>query len=189
MSEFKFNSSTFSNISDVLLLFSIPIGGGIPAGVLLAKSRGFSWIFTTLIYFISDVLLALYFEPLMMIFNLLCKKHEFLARFRDLVKKSTNRTIAGYGSSPGPFLLVVIAFGVDPMTGRAAALAAGHGFLAGWAVAILGDMIFFGVVAVSTLCLNNILGDGTWTAVIIMFAMMGIPAVVRRFKPQQGNLK
>ena len=79
-------------------------------------------------------------------------------------------------------MLVMIAFGVDPMTGRAAAKAAGHGFLAGWTVAIAGDMIFFSIVAASTLCLNSVLGDGTWTAIIIMFAMMFIPPLIRRFK-------
>jgi len=79
-------------------------------------------------------------------------------------------------------LLVLIAFGVDPMTGRAAAMAQGHHFVSGWAVAIAGDMIFFGVVMVSTIWLNNILGDGTWTAIIIMVLMLGLPPLIRRVK-------
>ena len=78
--------------------------------------------------------------------------------------------------------MVIIAFGVDPMTGRAAAYAAGHSFLSGWAIAILGDMIFFAVVMTSTIWLNNILGDGTWAVLIIMVAMMAIPVITRRFK-------
>lgn len=177
-----FSTEFVSKLWDVFLLFAVPVGGGIPAGVLLAKSRGIDWVTMTGLYFISDLLLAILFEPMMLLFLWASRRYEFLARMGEAVKKSTSRTIAGFGAKPGPFLLVVIAFGVDPMTGRAAAMAAGHNFFSGWAIAILGDMFFFGVVAISTLCLNNILGDGTWTAIIIMVAMMGIPALVRRFK-------
>lgn len=167
---------------DVFLLFAIPIGGGIPAGVVLAQSKGIGWMAMTILYFISDVCLAFVFEPLMKVFGYFAKRSEFLQRFVENMKITTNKTIAAYGPNPGPFLLVLIAFGVDPMTGRAAALAQGHNFLAGWAIAITGDMIFFGVVMVSTIWLNNILGDGTWTAIIIMVLMLGIPALIRKVK-------
>ncbi len=175
-------SEAFTNARDVFLLFAIPIGGGIPAGVLLADSRGIDWATMTGLYFFSDILLALLFEPMIHGFIWLSKRYPFFAQMRNTIKQSTNKTIAGYGASPGPFLLVVIAFGVDPMTGRAAAMAAGHGFIAGWAIAILGDMFFFGLIAVSTLCLNSILGDGTITAIIIMIAMLGLPPLIRRIK-------
>lgn len=175
-------TENLSNLRDVFLLFAIPIGGGIPAGVLLAKSRGVDWAVMTGLYFISDIMLAMLFEPMMLGFIWLSERYPFLADLRENVKKSTHKTIAGFGAAPGPFMLVVIAFGVDPMTGRAAAMAAGHGFIAGWTIAILGDMFFFGLIAISTLCLNNILGDGTWTAIIIMVAMLGIPALIKKLK-------
>ena len=164
------------------MLFAIPIGGGIPAGVVLAQSKGIGWLAMTILYFISDVVLAFVFEPCMILAARLAKRFHFLARFMENMKTIINKTIAGYGPNPGPFLLVLIAFGVDPMTGRAAALAQGHNFLSGWAIAIMGDMMFFGVVMASTIWLNNILGDGTWTAIIIMILMLGIPALIRRLK-------
>lgn len=175
-------TETISNLRDVFLLFAIPIGGGIPAGVLLADSRGVDWPTMTALYLLSDIVLAILFEPLMMGFIWLSERNLFLAKLRETFRQATSRTIAGYGASPGPFLLVVIAFGVDPMTGRTAAMAAGHGFFAGWTIAILGDMCFFSLIAISTLCLNNILGDGTWTAVIIMVAMLGIPVLIKKIK-------
>jgi hypothetical protein len=104
------------------------------------------------------------------------------------MKETTNKTIAGYGPKPGPFLLVLIAFGVDPMTGRAAAMAQGYNFVSGWAVAIAGDMIFFTVVMASTIWLNNILGDGTLTAVIIMVLMFALPPILRRIKNRKKAL-
>ncbi|MBC7457743.1 MAG: hypothetical protein H7235_05660 [Bdellovibrionaceae bacterium] len=180
-----FTVTPLSSLWDIFLLFTIPVGGGIPAGVLMAQTRNVGWVDMVAVYLLSDILLAFLFEPLMKFFIWSCQHSKFLAHVRESFKKSTGKLVAGYGAAPGPFALVLIAFGVDPMTGRAAAQAAGHGFLAGWTIAIMGDMLFFGVVAVSTICLNNFLGDGTWTAIIIMVAMLGFPALIRRFKNQK----
>jgi uncharacterized membrane protein len=180
---------SISSLWEVLLLFLIPIGGGIPAGVLLAKNRGFDWQMMVFIYFISDVILASLFEPMVILIRAAGQRFAFVGRINVAFKKSMDTAIAKYGINPGPFRLVMVAFGVDPMTGRTAALAAGHGFLSGWTLAILGDMIFFIVLMVSTLFLNNVLGDGTWTAVIIMALMLIIPALVRRVRNRSVQLK
>jgi hypothetical protein len=181
--------SSASKMWEVFVLFAVPIGGGIPAGVVLAQSQGIGWLTMTLIYFCSDLLLAILFEPFMKLFIYGSEHIQFLAKLRASLKKTTEKTIAGYGAKPGPFLLITIAFGVDPMTGRAAAMAAGHNFISGWAIAIAGDMIFFGIIAASTILLNGILGDGTLTAVIILILMVVVPALVRKFKPQKKIAK
>jgi len=172
--------SSISSAWEVFLLFCIPIGGGIPAGVVLAKKRGVGWLIMIALYFISDVVLALVFEPLMLLVTKASQHNRYLARVRDAFKKSTTKTISKYGINPGPFSLILLAFGVDPMTGRTAAFAAGHGFFTGWALAIAGDMIFFVILMASTLWLNSFLGDGTWTAIIIMVAMTAVPLLIRR---------
>jgi len=176
------STGTTGNLWEIFLLFTIPVGGGIPAGVVLAKARGVGWLTMTLLYLVSDILLAFLFEPMMLLYVYASKHFEFLKKFSAAIKKSMHRTISGFGSSPGPIMLITIAFGVDPMTGRAAALAAGHNFLTGWAIAIIGDMIFFGVVMTSTLWLNEVLGDGSMAALIIMILMLGIPALIRKFR-------
>ncbi len=170
---------------EVFVIFSVPFGGGIPAGVLLAKTSGMTWQMMTGLYLLSDLALACYFEPLLKLILRLGKRSPFMIRFFEEFRKSLNKTIMRYGSNPGVFKLVMVAFGVDPMTGRATALAAGHGFLAGWAIAILGDMLFFMVLMGSTLWLNSILGDGTLAAVIIMVLMMGGPALIRRIRERR----
>ncbi|HJU82759.1 MAG TPA: hypothetical protein VJ600_00970, partial [Holophagaceae bacterium] len=136
----------------VLLLFLLPVGGGIPAGVLLARTRGLSWPLTTGLYLVSDVLLALAFEPVLRLLVLLGRRVAFLARLGAAMKEAMARSVAQWGgASAGPFALVLIAFGVDPMTGRASALAAGHGPITGWALAITGDLLYFAVLALATL--------------------------------------
>ncbi len=178
------NSILHSNAWAVLTLFVIPIGGGIPAGVLLAQVRGLPWPEMMVLYFISDILLACAFEPLMKLFISLSPRSPKMMKVREVFKAMVDRSTAHYGTNLGPLALVLIAFGVDPMTGRAAAKTAGHGFVIGWMIAITGDMMYFSVLMVSTLWLNSILGDGTWTMVIILFLMILLPGLIRRIRGQ-----
>ena len=167
----------------VLLLFLLPVGGGIPAGVLLAQSKGLPWTLTAGLYFASDVALALAFEPLLRGLVALARRVPFLARFREAMKEAMARSTTAFGApGAGPVALVMIAFGADPMTGRSAALAAGHGFLAGWAFAIAGDMLYFAVVALATLRLNAWLKHPEATVWIILGAMFILPMLVRRIR-------
>ena len=159
----------------VLLLFLIPVGGGIPAGVLLAQAKGLRWETAAGLYFVSDVILALAFEPLLRGFVL-------LARFGAAMKEALARSAAAFAPGAGPIALILVAFGVDPMTGRSAALAAGHGFVAGWAFAIAGDMLYFGVIALTTLRLNTYIKNPNTTMWVVLGAMLIVPMLVRRLR-------
>ncbi len=170
----------------VLSLFLIPVGGGIPAGVLLARSRGIGWAATSALYFISDCILAVIFEPLLKLLILAGKRAPRLGRVVDRFRQSMRAAGARYGSAAGPVALILIAFGVDPMTGRSAAAAAGHGFFSGWALAITGDMLYFLMIMFSTLSLNSVLGDGTWTTVIMLAAMFAGPWLIGRWKARRA---
>jgi len=168
----------------VLKLFLLPVGGGIPAGVLLAGANGLAWPITAGLYLVSDLLLALAFEPILRLLSALFGKVPFLARLSAALKALSARSVAHFsGTSAGPLTLVMIAFGVDPMTGRATALAAGHGFLAGWAFAIAGDMLYFAVIALSTLRLNSYFRDPNTTMLVVLGAMFLLPLLIRRFRP------
>jgi hypothetical protein len=179
MDHLVMSSQFFSDAWEVLLLFLIPVGGGIPAGVVLAQKRALAWPAMVVLYFISDVILVCVFEPLMLLFLRASQKSPQFQRLREALAYPTRKTVLRYGLNPGPWTLVMITFGSDPMLGRAVAKAAGHGFLWGWAFTIMGDMLFFLVFMISTLGLNNILRDGTWAAVISTVAILGIPAMVR----------
>jgi hypothetical protein len=68
------------------------------------------------------------------------------------------------------------------------ALAAGHGFLAGWAFAVAGDMLYFAVIALTTLRLNSYFRDPNTTMLIVLGAMLIVPVVVRKFRSAQGMI-
>ena len=167
----------------VLGLFLIPIGGGIPAGVLMARKVGLAWPVTAGLYFVSDVILAFAFEPVLRALVALGRRIPLLARVTVALQIAMERVAAHYGGrAAGPFTLVMIAFGVDPMTGRAAALASGHGFVTGWAIAITGDMLYYAVVAFTTLRLNAYFKDPNTTMLIVLAGMIIVPLVIRRIK-------
>jgi hypothetical protein len=171
----------------VLSLFLIPIGGGIPAGVLLAKSRGIHWAVTTFLYFISDVILACVLEPTVKLIIKFARHSPQLVHIGQTLRTTTAKSISHFGTQLGPLTLITIAFGVDPMTGRAAAATAGHGFVMGWIFAITGDMLYFAVLMVSTLFLNELLGDGTVTTIIIMVLMIFVPKWIKMWRERRTN--
>ena len=171
----------------VLMLFLIPVGGGIPAGVLLARDKGLVWPVTAGLYLISDILLAFAFEPVLRLLAWGVGQVTFLARLSARMKAAMARSREHYsGTGAGPISLVMISFGVDPMTGRASAMAAGHGFLMGWVFAIAGDMLYYAVIAVATLQLNRYFRDPETTMWIVLAAMLIVPMIIRAFrKPQR----
>jgi len=172
-----------SSMLSVLKLFLLPVGGGIPAGVLLARAQGLAWPVTAGLYLVSDLVLALAFEPILRFFAALGARVPALARFSAALRTVTNRSVAHLGGTgTGPLALVIVAFGVDPMTGRATALAAGHGFLSGWAFAIAGDMLYFAVIALTTLRLNSYFRDPNTTTLVVLGAMFLLPILVRYFR-------
>jgi hypothetical protein len=173
-------SSSWSDIWGVLRLFIIPFGGGIPAGVLHAKEVGMLWPLTAFLYFISDVILACVFEPLLLGLIAYGKQRQKMRQFGEAFSQSIKKSMAKLGYTTGPFALILFSFGADPMTGRTAALMAGHKFLTGWLFAITGDMVYFALIMASTLWLNGILGDGTLTIVIIIALMIIVPWLIRK---------
>ena len=172
----------------VLKLFLLPVGGGIPAGVLLAQAKGVAWPVTAALYLVSDIVLAVAFEPVLRLLAWCAGKVPFLTRFTAALRSVTARSAPHFGGTgAGPLALIMVAFGVDPMTGRAAAFAAGHGFLAGWAFAIAGDMLYFAVIAVATLRLNRYF-RGTNTTLIVLGAMFIVPMLVRQFRSSRRGI-
>ena len=171
----------------VLLLFLVPVGGGIPAGVLMASNRGVAWPVTMGLYLVSDVILAFVFEPMLRGLIAVFRFFPPLREFGRKVRAVLNRTTARYGTASGPFALVLVSFGVDPMTGRAAATAAGHGFLSGWAIAIAGDMLYFTVLMISTLWLNDVLGDERTTIFAMIVVMIVLPGLIRRWNERDAR--
>lgn len=178
-----------SLMGSVLLLFLLPVGGGIPAGVLLAQSKGYTWGMTAGLYVCSDVILALVFEPILHLLRHWGKKVEVLARMGAAMKQVLAQSMVKIGGKGvGPLSLILLSFSLDPMSGRTATAVAGHGFLSGWALAIVGDMLFYGVVAATTLGLNAYVRNPQLTVFLVLVAMLLVPMLVQARRDARKNL-
>jgi hypothetical protein len=168
------------------MLFCVPIGGGIPAGVLMARTAGVSPPAMAVLYFLSDIVLAFTFEPMLRLARWLGRFLPPLAWLARTMRALATRSGASASGAKGPLGLILVSFGVDPMTGRAAAAAAGHGFVPGWALAIAGDMLYFVVLMASTLWLEGVLGDQRLTVFAVLVLMLVLPSIVRRLSSRAG---
>jgi hypothetical protein len=112
------------------------------------------------------------------------EKNDRLTKARQVLALAMDQVTARFGLRLTPLNLILITLGTDPMTGRLVAKAAGHGFLTGWALTIIGDMMFFFIVMVSMLWLSHVLGNGTWAAVIITIVIVGAPTLVKKYFTQ-----
>ena len=99
----------------VFLLFLLPIGGGIPAGVLLARAHRIAWPVTAGLYLLSDGILALALEPILRLLVSLGNRVRFLSNLGSAFKAAMARSASTLGGAgAGPMALIAIAFGVDP---------------------------------------------------------------------------
>lgn len=167
------------------LLFTFPVGGGIPSGVLRARDDGVPLPLIALLFLASDVLAAFLNEPIVLFATLLGGRIPLLGQLGRWFSRVTQRTGLQGGGRRGPLGLVLVSFTVSLMAGRAAAKAAGHGFLSGWSLAIAGDMLYFLLLMASTLFLSSIFGDERLTVGVVLVGMFVLPSFLRRFNARQ----
>jgi hypothetical protein len=162
------------------LLFLIPIGGGIPLGVIMGRDAGLSPLTMAGMYFVSDIFMAVTHEPFFWLMGWLASVVPVLGKVRDFFRKASNSAGLQDDGARGPLGLILFSFTVDPISGRGAAAAAGHGFFSGWAFAIAGDMIYFAVLMAATLWLSGLFGDDRTTVGVVLLSVWGLSMFIRR---------
>ena len=169
----------------VLLLFCIPGGVGIPPGVLLGHHDGIGFVPMTVLYFLSDVVLAFVFEPMLIVLAALARVVPGVARAGQLLMALVERTMPA-GSLAGPTGIMLTSFGAGLPFGRALAAAAGYALVPGWLLTIAGDMVYYVIGTVSTLWFDGMFGDQRVAALAGLVVMLLAPVLVRRFRRQPG---
>jgi hypothetical protein len=166
----------------VFLVFATQIGAGIPIGVLMARDAGLGWLQTAGLYVVSDVLLAVITEPMLLVLRWLAARVDWLAAFGRRLSRLSGATGLSDGRVKGPLGLVLFSFIFAPAPARAASEAAGHGPISGWTLAIIGDMIYFGVVMGSTLAVIQVFGDNRLTIAPVIIGAWLLPMLVQRLQ-------
>src|SRR5216683_2914154 len=171
-----------TGIWGVFLIFVMPTVVGIPLGVIMARDAGLSPLLTAGLYFASDLVLPITAEPMLALVRWVGKRVAFMDRLGARLARLTETTGLKEGGVRGPLGLILVSFTVNPLAGRAAAAAAGHGFFSGWALAIIGDMIYFGLIMVSTLWISSIFGNDRLAIGIVLIVAFLAPILLRRLR-------
>jgi hypothetical protein len=172
----------------VFLVFCTQIGAGIPLGVIMARNAGLNPVMTAALYCASDVVLAFTMEPLLVALRWLGKRVEFIGRIGTRLAKLSGATGLREGRVQGPLGLILFSFAVAPAPARAASEAAGHGFISGWTLAIIGDMLYFTMIMVSTLWVSSVFGDDRLAVGAVLVAAWLLPMLMRRFRREPPPL-
>ena len=113
----------------------------------------------------------------------------FLNRLGARLARLTETTGLQEGGVRGPLGLILVSFTVNPLAGRAAAAAAGHGFFSGWALAIIGDMIYFALIMASTLWISSVFGNDRLAIGIVLIVAFLAPILLRRLRRGSTNVR
>ena len=84
------------------LLFLIPIGGGIPLGVIMGRDAGLSPLMMAGMYFVSDIFMAVTHEPLFWLLGWLANLVPVLGKVRDFFRKASNQAGLQDEGASGP---------------------------------------------------------------------------------------
>lgn len=168
----------------VFLVFCTQIGAGIPLGVIMARNAGLSPAMTALLYLGSDIVLAFTCEPMLILLRWMGQRVEFIGRLGKRLSRLSGATGLSEGKVQGPLGLILFSFAWAPTPARAASEAAGHGFIVGWTLAIIGDMAYFTMIMVSTLWVSNLFGDDRLAVGAVLVGAWVIPMLFRRFRRQ-----
>jgi hypothetical protein len=166
----------------VFLVFVTQIGAGIPVGVLMARNAGINPLATAGLYAASDVVLAIVMEPMLILLAWLGKRVDFIGRLGNRLARFTGATGLSDGKVRGPLGLILFSFAVAPAPARAASEAAGHGFISGWTLAIIGDMFYFTMIMASTLWVSSLFGDDRLSVGAVLVGAWVLPMLIRRMR-------
>ena len=166
----------------VFLIFVTQIGLGIPSGVLRAHDLGINPLGMAGLYAASDVMLAFTVEPMLILLRWLGDRVAFIGRLGTRLARFSGATGLSDGRVRGPLGLILFSFAVSPGAARAASETAGHGFIPGWTLAIIGDMFYFTLIMASTLWVSSVFGDQRLTVGTVLIGGWVLPLLIRRMR-------
>ncbi len=170
----------------VFFVFATQIGAGIPLGVIMARNAGLSLETTAALYLASDVVLAVTMEPMLILLRWLGQRVDFIGRLGTRLSRFSGMAGLQSGGVMGPLGLILFSFTWAPAPARAASEAAGHGFISGWTLAIIGDMAYFGLIMASTLWISSVFGDDRLTIGAVLIGTWLVPLLIRRLRRQRA---
>lgn len=170
----------FAGSLGALLAFFMPLGAGIPLGVLLARDSGLGIPGAVALYTVAYTFRILKIETIFFLFRWLQSRVPQLQRATELVNRASVRSGLRGGGLRGSMLTLTIAYAISPTAGRAAAALAGFGFIRAWALTIAGDMAYFLTLMASTLWLSDTFVNDHLALAVTLPAAILVPTFGRK---------
>jgi hypothetical protein len=121
-------------------------------------------------------------EPMLILLRWLGQRVEFIGKLGNRLARLTGATGLSDGKVRGPLGLILFSFTIAPAPARAASEAAGHGFISGWTLAIIGDMFYFTMIMATTLWISSLFGDDRLTVGAVLVGAWVLPMLIRRMR-------
>jgi hypothetical protein len=164
----------------VLLLFLDPVGPGVVAGILVARSQGLSPTATIGIYAVSDAIAAVPLETFIQWLH-----------HRAVRSPIGEKLISGFGELDPisevvghrigrPASLISLSFIINIIVARIVSIGYGIPILVAWTLIILGDVLYFTILYLASASLAAFLTDNRVVFVFTLVLGFGLPILIRR---------
>lgn len=161
-------------------LFLLPIGPGTTAGILVGKNGGLGPLAIAGLYFASDVVTALYLDPLIRLIARVGSRYAWARNIGEQLKAMALRTHLGSGWLGQLSGLALLSLGGGLATGAMGLSGTSLARPLGWVGVIAGDMLYFGLLLAAALGLSSVLPDDRLVFVAILALTMLAGPTVRR---------
>jgi hypothetical protein len=164
---------------------------GIPAGLLLARHAGINPAVTIGLYALSDVMKAMLMHPTYALAKRFGSRSRILSKIGRVylkiamfgVRMPRVEDVQNGPMLPALFRIGVVAFGFDIYHGGMVVAGLPVPRLLGWFAALVGDMMWFGVLMGTNSAAAAVIQDDRTVAFVTIAAMLVIPKVAERIFP------
>ncbi len=164
----------------VFLLFLSPIGPGAIAGIVLARSQGMPAALTIGLYVLSDVVMAVVLNPLLVRFRGWAGRSRFGQRYLQTLNQVASMTQVVAGRYGEPLGVYTCTFATDFYTAALISTGLSLHRLIAWIAIIAGDVTWFLIVFFATASVAAFLTDNRIVFVVSLVLGFGLPWLIRR---------
>jgi hypothetical protein len=169
------------------VLFMLPIGPGTTAGILVGKNGGLDAIGILAVYLASDIVTALYLEPVLRFLIRIAARFAWARAIGAQLAQVAERTQIGSGRLGQALGLGILSLGGGLPAGALALPTTQLQRSVAWASIITGDMLYFGFILAAALGLASVLPDDRLVFVAILVLVMVVGPLTRRLSTTKSN--
>lgn len=169
----------------VFVVFLLPWGPGAPAGIVLARKEGLSWLLVIALYVLSDVVTAIILEPLVRLLRSRGDRSPIGRKILETFNRLGAITQVSSGRFGLPLGLFTFTFATDFFSASIVSTGLPIRRVFAWVCIIAGDVTWFLIILLATLGIASFLSDDRILFVATMILGFALPPLMRRILRQR----